>query len=458
MRWKCFALSALMLMVAMAGCGGGGGDASYTPIGDAGDQASYAVTGRVTQEDRGLEGVTIIFSGGFEAVVTDSDGNWRKGGLQGDVQVVPSNEGCTFAPCYITVSFAPGSKIVSGARGDVNFALRYWQNVGTAGFSAGQAEYTSLALDPGGTPYIAYRDASNDGKATVMMFDGSSWAAVGSRGFSAGEASYIDLAVDDGGTPYVAFLDHSNWRATVMAFDGTSWGLVGAAGFSGGLSMYISLAIDSVGTPYVSYQDASNGYKATVMTFDGANWGPVGSAGLSGGLIYYTSLAIDDEDTPYIAYQDRAVIDNIKATVMKFDGVSWTAVGDGIHRDQVYHPSLAVDHGGTPYVAYGELMTFSGTTWDQVGGGSGYADGVDDGAPCLAIDGDGISYLAYKDFDAYATVMAFDLTESGHLGELAFSAGEVNYLSLAIDHEGTPYVAYQDQNNGGRATVMRFAP
>ena len=45
-----------------------------------------------------------------------------------------------------------------------------WQVVGSAGFSAGQADYTSLAIDGSGVPYVAYQNGANDYKATVMKY------------------------------------------------------------------------------------------------------------------------------------------------------------------------------------------------------------------------------------------------------------------------------------------------
>ena len=112
-------------------------------------------------------------------------------------------------------------------------AASSWQSVGTAGFSAGLADFTSLAVY-NGTPYVAYVDGANGGKATVMKFDGTNWVTVGTAGFSAGQASYTSLAVYNG-TPYVAYADIANGvAATVMKFDGTNWVTVGAAGFSAG--------------------------------------------------------------------------------------------------------------------------------------------------------------------------------------------------------------------------------
>ena len=65
-----------------------------------------------------------------------------------------------------------------------------WENVGSAGFSAGSVEYTSVAIDGSGTPYVVYQDGNNRRKATVKKYNGSSWVNVGSAGFSAGTALY----------------------------------------------------------------------------------------------------------------------------------------------------------------------------------------------------------------------------------------------------------------------------
>ena len=54
-----------------------------------------------------------------------------------------------------------------------------WQQVGAPDFASGAS--TSLAVY-GGTPYVAYRDSSNGGKATLMKFNGTAWEPVGAAG------------------------------------------------------------------------------------------------------------------------------------------------------------------------------------------------------------------------------------------------------------------------------------
>ena len=91
--------------------------------------------------------------------------------------------------------------------------------MGTAGFSAGQATYTSLAIDSTGTPYVAYADSFNDERPTVQKFTSGSWSVVGTALSSAGAAYGTSLAIDSTGTPYVAYEDGANGgRATVQRF------------------------------------------------------------------------------------------------------------------------------------------------------------------------------------------------------------------------------------------------
>jgi len=89
--------------------------------------------------------------------------------------------------------------------------------VGNAEFSASAAHFIKLAIN-NGTKYVAYYDASQGGKATVMKFDGANWVPVGSPGFSAGSTLYVSLAFDQG-IPYVAHThDDTENKVTVTKF------------------------------------------------------------------------------------------------------------------------------------------------------------------------------------------------------------------------------------------------
>jgi len=244
-----------------------------------------------------------------------------------------------------------------GGNGDKASVIEYtggaWSNIGAVGFSQGQVSYNSLAISSGGTLYAAYSDnyyvyAS---KAVVMKYTSGAWANVGTPGFSAGQASYISLVINSSGTPYIAYEDAGNSnKATVMKFNGTSWVNVGSAGFSSNTSTYTSLALDNSGNPYVAFNDAANSNKVTVMKYNGASWVNVGTAGFSAGAATYVNLSIDAGGVLYVSYNDAA--NSNKATVMKYSGSSWVnVISAGITAGAASYIDMAL-YNGVPYIVY----------------------------------------------------------------------------------------------------------
>jgi len=341
---------------------------------------------------------------------------------------------------------------------DIFAATLGWQNVGDPGFSTGQVENLSLAMD-GNAPYVVYKDQSNANKATAMQYNGDNWEVVGTVGFSAGEVKQTSIALA-GSTPYVAYIDVANGsKATVMRFkNGISWETVGTPGFSTGQITYLSFALGN-SMPYVAYRDLSNGFKATVMKFDGANWVVVGTVGFSDGVVSSTSLALDGS-TPYVAFSDETK--SGKATVMRYNGSIWEKVGSpGFSAGIAGSIKLALD-GSTPYVVFRDgsdsykatVMRFDGTNWQNVGS-AGFSTGtVFD--PSLALDGS-MPYVAFQDVDTSkeATAMRFNGTSWEVVGTAGFSEGGVGQVNLAL-HGSTPFVAFRDWVNGYKATVMKY--
>ncbi len=344
-----------------------------------------------------------------------------------------------------------------------------WKIVGIAGFSAGEADFISLAFNSSDIrPYMAYVDDANSYKATLMKFDGTNWINVGNAGFSAGRTWYTSLAFSPSGQPYVAYKDSVNSsKATVMEFDGINWVNIGNAGFSEGEAGYTSLAFSTSGQPYVAYQDLipNSVSRATVMKFDGANWVNVGNTNFSAGPVSYVSLAFNPSDgQPYVAYQDQVNLN--KATVMKFDGNNWVNVGNaGFTTGEADWTSLAFSPSGQPYVAFQDsknsykatVMKFNGTSWVYVGN-AGFSAGE---VACTSIaisPADGQPYVAYEDCgnSCGTTLMRFDGIQWIYVGTGGFSAYSVYYTSLAFSPSGQSYVAFQDWSIEGKATVMYY--
>jgi hypothetical protein len=341
-----------------------------------------------------------------------------------------------------------------------------WTTVGSPGFSGGEADFTSIAIDGNGTPYVVYSEYGNSSKATVRKYNGSSWALVGSAGFSAGSASNTSIAIDGSGTPYVVYIDGANsGKVTVMKYNGTNWVLVGSAGFSAGSVFKVSIAIDGSGTPYVVYSDGTNSYKATVMKYNGASWVLVGSAGFSAGSAYSVSIAINENGIPYVVYNDDG--NSGKATVMRYNG-SWVPVGSvGFSASYVNEVSIAISAYGTPYVAYRDggnsskatVMLYSGASWETVGSAGISAGAVTNTS--IKINGSGTPYIVYKDGGNSNKATVMKLSNANWVavgGSPGFSAAGITHPSIAIDGNGTPYVVYGDPENLYAATVMKYPP
>ncbi len=350
-----------------------------------------------------------------------------------------------------------------------------WNLVGTEGFTGGII-MLSMAINAGGTPYVAFEDMATGNKATVMKYNGSSWVTVGGAGFSAGSITMLStrsIAIDGSGTPYVVYSDNATsvpGMATVMKYNGSSWVNVGSAGFSAGTvggSTYgaPTIAIDGAGTPYVAYNDGSLGNKATVMKYNGTSWVNVGSAGFTPDIAYSTSIAIDGSGTPYLAFEDYAT--GGKATVMKYDGSAWVTVGSpGFSTGVALFLSLALDGSGTPYLAYQDnpdsekttVMKYNGTSWAPVGS-TGFSAGQIV-YTSLAIDGSGTPYVSYGEnrstFYDTVKVMKYNGSSWVEAGTgVSLGAG----TSIAINGSGTPYVAYGDNiYSAARITVKELSP
>ena len=109
------------------------------------------------------------------------------------------------------------------------------------------------------------------------------WLLVGAAGFSAGAADYVSLAADSAdGTPYVAYVDQSlhSGYPDVQKFAGGTWSSLGDAGDSSVLSPYhyTSLLV-AAGVPYLAYSYATDGYTIGTRQYDTGSsvWVDIGS-------------------------------------------------------------------------------------------------------------------------------------------------------------------------------------
>ena len=100
-------------------------------------------------------------------------------------------------------------------------------------------------------------------------------------------------------------------------------------------------------------------------------------------------------------------------------------------------------------------MKYNGSSWVIVGS-PGFSAGMVKN-PSIAISESGIPYVIYQDDTngVKATVMKYNGSTWDAVGGAGFSLGVAEYPYIAIDRNGVPYVTYED-HYGYRAVVMKL--
>ena len=299
------------------------------------------------------------------------------------------------------------------------------------------------------------------------------WVSVGPADtnqieFGGGTGStYNALAINPANNnPYVVFRDAdapNYYGSSVREYVGGEWKYVGAAGFTAGEGKFNAITFDKHGNPYVATQDAGYTLHCAVYYLNGGVWDTL--TGQKAGFTHpaqYLSIATDTNGAPYVAFED---LSTVKLDVLRYDDTTnvWKPVGGslGISPGQAQYEAIAFDKvHNTPYVAFEDgsnqdkLMVYSfnssTNTWSAVGG-STYTTGISADTVnwvSLAIDKNGTPFVAYEDFSngqnlgmmTYnGTVWVVDTAGVG-----ANLGGPVNYNSIGVDSVDNVYVSYQD--------------
>ncbi len=145
----------------------------------------------------------------------------------------------------------------------------------------------------------------------------------------------------------------------------------------------------------------------------------------------------------------------------------WQNVGQaGFSAGAAEYEDIAFSNANQPYVVYKDygngykasVKKFDGTNWVYVGQPGFSASNSTFLYTTIAFSNAGEAWVAFRDNSNgnKATVMKYDGTSWVIVGQAGFSAGACAYTTIKFNSSGVPYVAYVDDFNSNKASVMMF--
>jgi len=366
-----------------------------------------------------------------------------------------------------------------GSNGNDQTTSPRWRVVGGGPASQGGVFCPQILVSPAGVPHVAYQDfTSNFHQLAVRRLVGNEWVRLTTAGGSSeGDAWYNRMGFQRNGALVVASRDyglHGAMGVRRCAGPDQPWELVGGVPASLGGAHHTDVLVVGDGTIAAAFQDSTTDVsgRATVVEFDGNAWRVLGRPGLSIGFSQYQSLALARDGSILCAFTDNGL--GGKATVLRWTGAAngWEPLGQpGFTPDQPNNLQLCVAPDGTPHVVYyvwGSRIVvrrFDGTGWPTLGPPVDGADvptvETEGWRQWLSLDFDpqGRAWVAYQaaNLGRKAVVKRWDrsLHQWETIGAPGFTPAAADYLSMDLDPDGRPYVAFRDALTM-RALVMTW--
>jgi Bacterial Ig-like domain len=336
-----------------------------------------------------------------------------------------------------------------------------------------------IAMDSSGNPVVAWAEA---GKINVKKWNGTSWTllAVTNGGVSS-------MALDSNNNPIVtgSEITGSAFHVYVKRWNGASWDQLGSTYLDANTNFNppnSSIAIDSTDSPIVSWnENDGTSSKVYVKRWNGSAWIPFGSTPLnidSTKNARNPSIALNSSGFPVVTWEESDGT-HFNIYVKRWNGTSWVQFGSSsLNIDptkDAQNPSIALDSSGNPIISWDEfgagfaVSTFNvyvkrwnGTSWVQIG--PTFLDVNTDqaatkssvkvnssGNPIVSWnEDDGASYNVYvKSWNGSSWVQVGSTSLDANTSQNAVNP------SLAIDSNGTPTVAWLE-NNFDFIYVKRF--
>ncbi len=188
----------------------------------------------------------------------------------------------------------------------------------------------------------------------------------------------------------------------------------------------------------------------------GGTWEYLGGQGIGTDQAALPSLALDSAGNPTVAYIGNAYVSG-HLSVLHWDGDSWQYMGPPEIGNSVNDVSLALNGSGyPPIVGYTNgnlsILRWDGSAWQYVGS----PEIVDATSLSLAVDSTNNLVVAVVHGDEHElSVLRWD--GRSHWEKLGKDMPAVGFHpSLALDSAGNPVVAYEDEANNDKLSVLRW--
>lgn len=301
----------------------------------------------------------------------------------------------------------------------------------------------SLVIDADGTFHLAYRVGT---ELTYARRGAEGWQREVVPTEPGHSPFDVDMALDAEGRPHIVFAHYYGLRYAYR--DTGGWHLETIEPV---MVDNPSLGLDSAGQPRVTYvvnYGTRYAYRA------GTEWHVEMLDNLSTHLVNHPSLAVDSQDRVHITYYHFSGAGWTNSVVYaRLDSTGWYTdpIGTGGH-----FTSVALDKGDAPHAAYVGSVHYAvpgaaGWQTEAVSAGLGYyvkleLDGQD--APHLAyIDrgaDDYINAIKYAECDGETWQIQEVWSAPRWLDVEEYYGWMIDYLSLAVSPQGTPYIAFFD--------------
>ncbi len=353
----------------------------------------------------------------------------------------------------ITLSLSDGSHtIIQEFQLTIGEATEDWVQVGTVGFNDYKASAVDIEIAEDGTAYVIASDAEGN-KVYVYTYRDSSWNQLGNE-IPEGNVFQSSLTIASDGFPVVFS------GSKVHKWNGTVWMPLGGA-LPGSFVIYPEIISAGDGTLYLVYFNATESITATYK-FNGTDWEALGD--VSDNYTVWNRFHLDENGNPLLIYgTDGANI--AYSAVSRWDGTDWTLLGgDYINPDSMtyyYHDAIATPEGdiyaalviGTTAQAL-NIYKLENGSWTLIaenlaGGAANYCN--------LEYGLDNEIIVAFRDGASSNRVsaMTYDGEQWSYLGIPGFT-GTSSSVSLAVDADGNPWVAYADTDKEGKLSIKKY--